>query len=829
MSKNLLNNFSPKTVDTAKDATIKTINETREIIDFTNDWIPNFFKAIKLKEPNTYKNVVPQEEGVVTTMIEPTKILRIFKTCKTTDDADKLFREWVQEQLDKKTGLVTQFEYHRTEQDPMLWFNTTNKGINFRPGFNKTGGVTDTEKASPLLVGDDCVHVKIAGRTGAGKSVTLNDLLNTMMFEYAPWSLELWLADFKLVEMSRYGSKVPAPHVAVIAATEMMEFVVSAMYEMFIEMSDRQKFFTKLGVQKLADFYKKYKITLPQKLLMADEFQQMFELATPKQAMVIEKLIKMIAKLGRATGYHLAFASQSMSGTVSGDVMANFKLGIALPCNDDVSSTIIGNGEASKLKGKGKAIANEGSGTVIDNRHYAVPFLNADEDKDGNSAMFNNLIKMLNESNRVGFHREQKFFKDDYLRPLTDLDKVMPNLLKNVNQMKKSDVTIDDILVLGETGLYKSDEDLEYVYFRKADKQNLMLCTEDLMSKAYMLKLIATQWKYKENMYNVFLNCDPSIAKTYDITEEIKMNKICQKLLDLEGIEGELDKRRFLYDVNNLLNKNDYELMKLLLASGKIDMEDNPIFGSPEGYSSSVVEMVDDMIRLISSEIELVFEKDEPNQPNLDMEKTLNDIVKSLTTLIENDETGFYEYLKGDDDNEESIQNNLREIAEGILEIKDILEQYKSVYLEYCEDDSWNLDESKLPQYNVWVIGADKSEDLDADGNRNDMKFEDIMKICTNYKMRFILCASDLSNMSGIAKRCSHVIIKSESENNYKPYSMDKKSYDEQYFRYYNGYENVNNFKAGMEVIPNTEKLFKMYDVLFETEEPISILKGIEY
>lgn len=107
-----------------------------------------------------------------------------------------------------------------------------------------------------------------------------------------------------------------------IAATDSMEYVLSVMYDMYEKMDTRQKVFAALGFQKLSQFREHYGVALAREILIVDEFQQMYELATPKQADKINQLIKMITKLGRATGYHLLFASQSMSGTVRADVLS---------------------------------------------------------------------------------------------------------------------------------------------------------------------------------------------------------------------------------------------------------------------------------------------------------------------------------------------------------------------------------------------------------------------------------------------------------------------------------------------------------------------------
>ena len=90
-------------------------------------------------------------------------------------------------------------------------------------------------------------------------------------------------------------------------------------------MNARQNFFALLGIQKITDFREEYGVVLPRVLFVVDEFQQLFLEATNKESMEIHELIIAITKLGRATGFHLLFASQEMTGTTMGSTLfANF-------------------------------------------------------------------------------------------------------------------------------------------------------------------------------------------------------------------------------------------------------------------------------------------------------------------------------------------------------------------------------------------------------------------------------------------------------------------------------------------------------------------------
>lgn len=101
--------------------------------------------------------------------------------------------------LEKKNAFKTM----RLEQRPELragtsfgdrmWMNKTASGINLRPGNLND----DPEDFTPVKMCDDNVHGLIVGRTGSGKSVFINALILSLITEYPPWELDLYLADFK--------------------------------------------------------------------------------------------------------------------------------------------------------------------------------------------------------------------------------------------------------------------------------------------------------------------------------------------------------------------------------------------------------------------------------------------------------------------------------------------------------------------------------------------------------------------------------------------------------------------------------------------------------
>ena len=233
---------------------------------------------------------------------ELTQLWPEIKRLRTAEECRRVAKEFLDRKSKQVPGKYFFTNFAADMKDDSLenmWFATTMNGIDIRPG------LCNENEPIAMTLGDDCVHGLLAGRTGSGKSNALHVLITALMYEYAPWELNINLADFKIVEMSKYGNTqykledgtvmpVPAPHVCKIAATDSMEYVLSIMYDMYEKMDIRQKVFAALGIQKLSQYRKMFKVALPREILIVDEFQQMYELATPRQADTINQLIKMI-------------------------------------------------------------------------------------------------------------------------------------------------------------------------------------------------------------------------------------------------------------------------------------------------------------------------------------------------------------------------------------------------------------------------------------------------------------------------------------------------------------------------------------------------------
>jgi len=190
-------------------------------------------------------------------------------------------------------------------------------------------------------------HMLIAGATGTGKSVTLNDILTGFLVKFSPDELKLILVDPKMVEMELYNG---LPHLLVPVITN-MDKVVAALDWLITEMQLRYQLFKEKHVRNIKEYNKEAKVKLPYIVLVIDE---MADLILTKRAEVEQKIVR-LAQLARATGIHLILATQRPSvNVITGLIKANIPARIALGVTSNIDSrVIIDQSGAENLLGKG--------------------------------------------------------------------------------------------------------------------------------------------------------------------------------------------------------------------------------------------------------------------------------------------------------------------------------------------------------------------------------------------------------------------------------------------------------------------------------------------
>ncbi|HSX43127.1 MAG TPA: DNA translocase FtsK 4TM domain-containing protein [Candidatus Saccharimonadales bacterium] len=191
-------------------------------------------------------------------------------------------------------------------------------------------------------------HLLVAGQTGSGKSVMINDILTSMLYRNSPSDLKLILVDPKTVELTPYND---IPHLLTPVITE-PEKCISALKWAVAEMERRYRTLSEQKKRNIGEYNMiKTEESMPYIVIVIDELADLMMMA----ARDVEALIVRIAQKARAVGIHLILATQRPSvDVITGLIKANVPARIAFTTASQVDSrTIIDQMGAEKLLGRG--------------------------------------------------------------------------------------------------------------------------------------------------------------------------------------------------------------------------------------------------------------------------------------------------------------------------------------------------------------------------------------------------------------------------------------------------------------------------------------------
>ncbi len=215
-------------------------------------------------------------------------------------------------------------------------------------------------------------HLLIAGTTGSGKSVAINAMILSLLYNATPKDMRLIMIDPKMLELSIYEG---IPHLLTPVVTDMKD-AANALRWCVGEMERRYKLMAFMGVRNIANFNRKIKTAadegspitdpfappiegeeapelteMPYIVVIVDELADMMMMVGKK----VEQLIARLAQKARASGIHLVLATQRPSvDVITGLIKANIPTRIAFQVSSKIDSrTILDQMGAEQLLGHG--------------------------------------------------------------------------------------------------------------------------------------------------------------------------------------------------------------------------------------------------------------------------------------------------------------------------------------------------------------------------------------------------------------------------------------------------------------------------------------------
>ncbi|MFN8367511.1 MAG: DNA translocase FtsK 4TM domain-containing protein [Candidatus Kapaibacterium sp.] len=255
----------------------------------------------------------------------------------------------------------------------------------------KSKTFNDNDKVLPIALGKTIVgevfctdlakmpHMLIAGSTGSGKSVGINNILMSLMYKIHPRDLKFVIIDPKKVEMTLYTRiknhfMAMSPDIDETIVTTPQNAVM-ILKSVVMEMEERYELLASVRQRKITDYNQKVldgtikekdgKVLrpLPFIVVVIDELADLMITARNE----VEEPIIRIAQLARAVGIHLVVATQRPSvDVITGLIKANFPARIAYQVASKVDSrTVLDMSGAEQLLGNGDMLFTPGGAKPV--------------------------------------------------------------------------------------------------------------------------------------------------------------------------------------------------------------------------------------------------------------------------------------------------------------------------------------------------------------------------------------------------------------------------------------------------------------------------------
>jgi S-DNA-T family DNA segregation ATPase FtsK/SpoIIIE len=233
-------------------------------------------------------------------------------------------------------------------------------------------------------------HLLIAGTTGSGKSVGINTMILSLLYQLSPDDCKMIMIDPKMLELSVYEG---IPHLLTPVVTEPSKAVMALKWAVR-EMEERYRAISQLGVRNIAGYNARLAVALKKGEALTRRVQTGFDAdgkpvhedqplsmePLPFIVIVIDEMadlmlvagkdveaaVQRLAQMARAAGIHMIMATQRPSvDVITGTIKANFPTRISFQVTSKIDSrTILGEQGGEQLLGQGDMLYMAGGGRI---------------------------------------------------------------------------------------------------------------------------------------------------------------------------------------------------------------------------------------------------------------------------------------------------------------------------------------------------------------------------------------------------------------------------------------------------------------------------------
>ncbi len=228
------------------------------------------------------------------------------------------YPDYIQSVIAVKNAIqeVDNYFPHVIDTEMSYGSKTSEKGLRIPFAIDRKGNIMEYCLGEALNA-----HGLICGGTGSGKTTLLHMLISSVVMNYSPEDVEIWLTDYKITEFHSYKNNTP-PHIRFIGLSKTSDFSYALIDKITNEMNRRQTVIAeadellkskgeRVNITSFNDYRKVFGLTSMTRLLVIiDEFHVMAQHAQAESDYK-QKLENLLAE-ARALGIILLFSDQAI-------------------------------------------------------------------------------------------------------------------------------------------------------------------------------------------------------------------------------------------------------------------------------------------------------------------------------------------------------------------------------------------------------------------------------------------------------------------------------------------------------------------------------------